>query len=176
MKRIISLFIALSVTVAAFAQDNLLRQRMELASIEVNDGEVELQVFQMEDNGRYYLSVGHLGIGDDIFQINFDPLFELFIPLGETLSEAIETLDMLKDFYDESSGTTMEMNGCLCLAFPDDKWETVKVTTRRFLFSKLLEFSLERDGYIRATHIGKSDFKGLVSSTKLYRKIHPNEP
>lgn len=31
---------------------------------------------------HYYLSVGHLGIGGDILQINFDRIFELFLPLG----------------------------------------------------------------------------------------------
>lgn len=176
MKRFISILVVLCVTVTAFAQDNVLRQRLELAEVEINDGELELEVFQMEDNGHYYLSVGHLGIGDDIIQLNFDPVFELFIPLGETLAEAVGKMDQLKEFYGESSGTSMEVDGCLSAAYPNDKWEPVKVTSRRFLFSKMLEFSVERDGFIRATHIDRSDFKALVTSLKLYRKIHPNEP
>jgi hypothetical protein len=40
----------------------------------------------------------------------------------------------------------------------------------------MLEFSLERDGYIRATTVSKSDLSALVSGAKFYRKIHPKEP
>lgn len=175
MKRIICLFIVLCVTVAAFGQNKVLRQRMEISQIEINDGQLTLEVFQMEDNGQYYLSVGHLGIGDDIIQINFDPIFELFIPLGGTLAEAVETLEQLKEFYKESPGTSMEMKGCLCAAYPNDEWETVTVTSRKFILTKLLEYSVKRDDLIRATHIPRSDFASLVGGVKLYQKIHPNE-
>lgn len=175
MKKVFSIIIALFVTVAAYGQSNLLRQRMEIAEIDVNDGEVTLEVFQMADNGQYYLSVGNLGVGDDIIQIQIDPIFELFIPLGGTLAEAIQVLEGLKDFYKESPGTAMEIDGCLSLANPSESMEPVTVTSRRFIISRLLEFSVKRDEFIRATHIPRSDFNSLVTTVKLYQKIHPNE-
>ena len=53
--------------------------------------------------------------------------------------------------------------------------ETVKISFRRPLLSKLLEFSLEREGYIRSAHIGKSDFGSLVRGVKFYHKLHPKK-
>ena len=175
MKRIISLLLTLAVTVTSFGQDKMLRQRLEISQIEINDGQLNLEVFQMQDNGHYYLSVGHLGIGDNVVQINIDPIFELFIPLGETLTDAIDALEQLKEFYKETPGTSMEVNGCLCAAYPNDEWEPVTVTSRKFVLTKLLEFSVKRDDFVRATHIPKSDFNSLVGGVKLYKKIHPNE-
>lgn len=99
-----------------------------------------LEVFRMEDNGTYYLSLGHLGIGNDIIQVQVDPLSELFIPLGGTLAEASETLNQMKDLYKREPGETIEMQG-----------------------------------YINATHIGKSDFNSLVTTFNLYRKVHPKQ-
>ncbi|MBP5334923.1 MAG: hypothetical protein J6Y61_03935 [Bacteroidales bacterium] len=173
-KYFISLCLA-CVTLFSFAQNSALRQRLEIVELEINDGETQLEVLQMEDNGRYYLSVGHLGIGDDIIQFQVDPVFELFIPLGETLAESMVTLNQLKEHLKQPAGQTIEVQGCLSLAYPNDQWETVKVTTRQFLFTKMLEFSLERDGYIRAVHIRRSDFNGLVNSAGFYQKLHPNE-
>ncbi len=109
------------------------------------------------------------------FQFQVDPVFELFIPLGETLEESMGTLRQLQEHLKQPVGQTIEIQGCLSLAYPNDEWETVKVTTRQFLFSKLLEFSLERDGYIRATHIARSEFNSLVTSAGFYQKLHPNE-
>lgn len=175
MKKLFSILAALLITVTAFGQNGPFRQRLELAEVEINDGEVELEVFKMEDNGQYYLSVGHLGIGDDIIQFQIDPLYELFIPLGDNLTQAIQKLDQIKDAYNMGTGSSMEVEGCLNLAYPNDQFEPVTLTARRLLFSRLLEFSVKRDGYVRATHISRSDFNALVSSAKFYQKIHPNE-
>ena len=175
MKKFFSIVAALFVTVTAFGQSNILRQRLEVAEVEVNDGEVNLEVFQMQDNGQYYLSVGTMGIGDDIIQIHFDPLTELFIPLGGTLEEAINKLDQIRDYYKQGAGKSWEVEGCLSIGNPTDNLETIKITGRQLLFSKLLEFSVQRDDLIRATHIARSDFNSLVSSVKFYQKLHPNE-
>ena len=175
MKKIISIIAALFVTVSAFGQSNILRQRLEVAEVEVNDGEVELEVFRMQDNGQYYLSVGTMGIGNDIIQIQFDPLTTLFIPLGETLEDAINKLDQIRDYYKQGAGKTWDVEGCLSIGNPTDNLETIKITGRQLLFSKLLEFSVQRDDLIRATHIARSDFNSLVSTVKLYQKIHSNE-
>ncbi|MBP5218222.1 MAG: hypothetical protein J6Z47_04665 [Bacteroidales bacterium] len=177
MKKLLFLIPLLVWSVAATAQEKKIPQRLQLAEVEINDGAVSLEVFNMPKDSvnNYYLSVGTLGIGDDVIQINFDPLFELFIPLGETLTDAMIALQQMQGLYKTSPGTFMEVQGCLAPAFPNDKLEPVKVTYRRFLVSKLLEFSVQREGYIRATHIPKTDFGALVTSMKLYRKIHPNE-
>ena len=175
MKKLFITLCLACVALFSFAQNTALRQRLEIVEVEINDGETMLEVFQMADNGRYYLSVGHLGIGDDIIQFQVDPVFELFIPLGETLEESMGTLRQLQEHLKQPVGQTIEIQGCLSMAYPNDQWETVKVTTRQFLFSKLLEFSLERDGYIRATHIARSEFNSLVTSANFYQKLHPNE-
>lgn len=174
MKRFVSTILILACTIAAFAQNPVLRQRLEIAEIEINDGERSLEVFRMEDNGQYYLSVGNLGIGTDLFQIQFDPLFELFIPLGGTLDESMEKLQDLKAFYKQARKTSTEVQGCLSAAYPNDKLEPITVTSRQFL-GRILEFSVERDGLVRATYVPRADFNSLVTSVKLYRKIHPKE-
>ena len=56
-----------------------------------------------------------------------------------------------------------------------DELVTVTVTSRRFLFSKVLEFSLPvqgSDALVRATHIYRSDFSSLLTTLKIYRKLH----
>lgn len=177
MKRFLSIFIVLVWAAAAFAQEPRIPQRLELVELEVNEGEVTLEVFNMPENdlNQYFLTVGHLGIGDDIIQFQFDPIFELFLPLGDNLDDAQAALGQLQDLFKQTPGTSLEVSGCLAAAFPNDKREPVKVTYRKVLLSRMLEFSVERDGYIRATHISRSDFNSIVNSLKLYRRIHPGE-
>ena len=165
--------------VLASAQISKIPQRLELTTLETEiNGLVEVQeVFNMPQDGQnhYYLSVGHLGIGDDVVQILFDPVFELFIPLGDTLDEAIEALKQLQDVYKTPSGTSIQVQGVLSAGWPAGDLETVKVTYKKVLLSNMLEFSLERQGYIRATYIKKMDFNSLVNGVKFYKKIHPKE-
>ena len=177
MKKIFALFILLACSFAAFAQESKIPQRLELAQIEDGDGNTTCAVFNMPNDGQnhYWLDVGKLGHGDEVIQVVIDPLFNLYIPLGDTLDEAIETLTKLRDYCKETPGTAMEMKGCLRPIFPDsDKLETVTVTARKAL-SRKLEFSLQREGYIRATYVLKSDLGSLLSNVKFYRKLHPKE-
>ena len=166
-------------SVAAFAQESVrVPQRMELAAVDVNDGESMLQVFSLmkeEGENGYYLSVGHLGVGDEVIQIQFDPLFELFIPLGGTLAEAMDTLARMQALFKSGAGSFIELQGCLALALPTDEYETVKITYRRPLLTRMLVFGVERDGLLRATHVTKSDFGSLMSALKFYRMVHPTE-
>ena len=46
---------------------------------------------------------------------------------------------------------------------------------RRSLLSRLLEFSVEREGYIRSTHIQRSDFKAILRGVKFHKKLYPND-
>ena len=178
MKRLVTTLFALVWAVVAFAQGSVLKQTLEIAEVEINDGEVSLSVFDMPESEKhqYFLCVGTLGIGDDFIQLQVDPVFQLFLPLGNTLEEAQAKLEAFRDVAKASSGTEMETVGTLALANPSTgDPEPVYVTSRRFLFQRIIEFSVRRNGYVRATHIGKNDLGSLITSVKLYRKIHPNE-
>lgn len=153
-------------------------QRLELAKVETENGSfatTEIEVFKMNDDGSYWLSVGGLGVGTDIIQLKFDPVYELFIPLGNTLDEALNTMKELQTYYKNPRRSAMEIQGCLAALYPNDQMETVTVTTRKFLTTKLLSFSVNRDELVRATYISKADFGALVLSLKMYKKIHPKE-
>ena len=177
MKKIICIAALLLGSLAAFAQANKIPQRLELVQIEINDGQINLEVFNMPKDGEnnYFLALGRLGIGDEFVQLQIDPLSELFIPLGETLEETVETLQFVQQLFKAEPGTAIEMDGCIGLAFPNDNLETVRVAHRQLVLSHMLEFSITRNGYVRATHIPRSDFNSLVSSLNVYRKLHPEE-
>ena len=178
MKRIVSTLFVLAWTVVAFAQGSLLKQTLEIAEVEINDGDVSLSVFDMPEDGlhQYFLCVGTLGIGDDFVQLQIDPVFQLFIPLGDTLEEAQARLEEFRDIANEPAGKETEIIGTLALSNPSTgETEPVYLTSRRFLFQRLVEFSVKRNGYVRATHIGRSDLGTLITSVKLYRRIHPDE-
>lgn len=177
MKKILLIIPLIIWSATSVAQVSRFPQRLELTQIEINDGELTLEVFNMPSEGQahYYLSVGRLGLGDEVIQVNIDPVSELFIPLGDTLSDAMDKLKELQAMYKTSPGTSTEVTGCVAVGFPNDKLEPVKVTYRKVLLSNMLEFSVERQGYIRSAHVSKSDFGSLVTSMKMYRKIHPKE-
>ena len=166
--------------VLGMAQSTKIPVMKELIEIGKGDDDTSevLSVFDMpKDDGthRYYLCAGHLGIGDEVIQINLDPVFQLFIPLGTTLDETMESLQSMQSLLKEKPGTNMEVSGCLAFGFPSDELETVTLTCRKVLLGRNLEFSVERDGYIRANYIQRSDLNSLVSGVKFYRKIHPKE-
>ena len=179
MKRILTVLVLAAVCTAASAQIlQKASQRIELAAVETEIGgheTAQLEVFKMKDAGTYWLSVGHLGIGSDLIQLEFDPVFELFIPLGTSLEEALAKMKELQAFYKQSRLSTMEVQGCLSALYPGEELETVTITSRRLLTSKILSFSLQRDDFVRATYINKADFGSLVFSLKAYKTLHPKE-
>ena len=168
--------------IISYAQDtnSILRPRMEIVQIDESEGNIictELEVFYMADESprTYYLSAGHLGIGNDIIQLTFDPVFELFIPLGNNLDEAVAKLQEIKDFYNEPRLAKMELEGCLAPLYPNDNLEPVTLTRRNLVLTKLAEFSVPRDGLVRATYLSKANIGTLLSGVKFYRTLHPNE-
>ena len=177
IKMAFSMLLIMAFPIISFAQDHKLPNRLEIAEVGVDEGDVQIEIFALLRDGQksYYLSVGDLGVGNNVVQLHVDPLFELFIPLGNTLAEAQENLEMMKAMFKQSKGDTMQATGCLDLAFPGENLETVTITYTRFMLTHLLEFSVQREGYLRATHITRSQFKSLVNSLKLYRKLHPKE-
>ena len=67
------------------------------------------------------------------------------------------------------------MDGCLGLSYPGEELEPITLTARKLALSRLVEFSVVRGNWIRATHVSKSDFNSLVGSFKIYCKLHPKE-
>ena len=180
MKRfLIALLLAVTPVVASAQVLEKAAKRMELVSVESEIGEAfttELSVFQMDDDHSYWLSVGHPGIGRELVQLKFDPVYEMFIPLGDTLDDAIGTMKDLLDIYNKPRLYSTEVQGCLAAMYPDsEKLEPVSITSRRVLLTKILSFSVQRDDLVRSTFIDRADFSSLVTSLTLYRKIHPKE-
>ena len=179
-KSLLTLLVAV-IPVLASGQEkkgSLLKQTLEIAEVEINDGQEYLCVFDMPDGDQhnYYLSVGTLGIGSDIIQFQVDPAFQLFIPLGSTLEAAQAKLEEFRDLAKEPAKTQIETVGTLALGNPSTgTLEPVYVTSHRFLTQKIAEFSVKRNGSVRATHIARSNLSSLVGSVKIYRKIHPKE-
>ncbi len=176
MKKFITLLVLITMSAAVFAQSAQLADFSEIAQVQ-SSGDVVLDAFSVPINGQntYFLCVGTLGIGDDVVQVMFDPVYKLFIPLGTTLAEAMDTLEQMKDMYQEPEGTRFEMTGCFAPIIPDDTRETVTITKRKNLLTNILEFALEREGYTRATYVYRSHFASIVSSVKFYKKLHPGE-
>ena len=179
MKKILAILAFAVVCTAASAQVlQKASQRLELATLETELGGYEtasLEVFKMNDTGTYWLSVGHLGIGSDLVQLQFDPVFELFIPLGDTLEDALTKMKELQAFYKKPRLSTMEVQGCLAALYPGEDFETVTVTSRKLLTTSILSFSVTREDFVRSTYISKSDFGSLVFSLKAYKALHPKE-
>ena len=123
MKKIILTIALVCLAVLSFGQNKVLRPRIEIVEVETEIDEAfttELEVFYMNDENprMYYLSLGHLGIGTDIIQLQFDPVYELFIPLGGTLEEAIAKMQEIKNFYKAPRKSTMELEGSFAVAYP----------------------------------------------------------
>ena len=178
MKRILSCALAALLAVSAFSQTSRIPQRLELAEVEINDGDVELEVFMMPvgEEKHYYLSVGHVGIGDDLFQLNIDPVSELFVYLGSSLAETMESFEQMKALYSTEIGTSIQMQGSLAVGWPrEEKFEPVTITFRKPLITKMLEFSVDRGRYLSATFVSKADLGSLIGGVKFYKKIHPKE-
>lgn len=176
MKRLATIATLLVLTVSAFAQGSKLPVTLDIAEAETNG--VRIEVFNMPSDGvnNYFLNVGTLGIGDDFVQINIDPVSKLYILLGNNLDDALAVLNEIKGLFDCEPDTSIELTGSLSITFPkDDNIEPVRVTYRKLLLSKMIEFSLNRESLIRATHIPKSDFNSIVTGVKFYRKLHPRE-
>ena len=175
MKRIALFFLALTLAVTASAQKYDITKLVDIAEVESGDQSI-LSVFSIPDETGQpvcFLCVGSMGLGDEIIQIDVDPINKLFIPLGLNRTEVMETLDRIKLHFDEPAGTSVEVTGCFAPAIPNENRETVTVTTRKVLFGKKLEFKLERDGVIRATYVSRSDFKTLMVNVKLNKRWLP---
>lgn len=180
MKKVITTLVATLICVIAFAQNSsLLRPRMEIAQVESEDHDTMMEVFYMNDESprTYYLSLGHLGVGTDLLQVNIDPVYEAFIPLGANIEQTIAKLQEIKEMYKLPRLDSTEITGYFSALYPGGEPMVFTVTSRRFIFSRFLEFSIpvENEDLVRATNIYRSDFNSLLTSVKIYKAIHPDE-
>lgn len=176
--RTLAVLLLLIIPVIASAQDNkFLRPSKVITEIQNNEGESGIAVLSLPENDQehYYLSVGRLGHGDEVIQVHIDPVSVLYIKLGDTLEEAQAKLEEIQAVGKKPVNTSAEVLGILAVGFPTEEAETVTVTHRRPILEHVLEFSVSRDGYIRATYIPRSNLGSVVSGVKFYRKIHPEE-
>ena len=172
------LLLALMPVLAAAQDGKLFRDIRVVTEFEINDGAARYSVFNMPTEGQnhYYLTAGKMGLGNEVVQVQVDPLSELYIPLGGTLNEAMAVLEEMKGLLKKDVGASMVTEGCLTPVYPsEDNIETVTVTHARPILAHQLEFKIDRERYLLITYINKSDFNSIVSGVKFYRKLHPKE-
>ena len=175
MKKLLLGLIALTVLPATLLGQNMSNLHMEEIA-EVDNGESTLYVIFKPTDGQncYYLNLGALGSGDKVIQMVLNPVYQLFIPLGATLDETIDTLEDLKEFYQEEVGTSKEMDAYYGL-IPDNSRQEVTVSVYKSFLCRKLMFALQRDGYIDATYLSKSDLSSLLRGVKWHKKLYPNK-
>lgn len=177
MKKVAILIAALLCTAGLFAQNGKLPIVKEIVSLEnENTGQtVDVVNIPVDGQNRYYLHVGNMGIGDKIVQVELDPVYRLYIPLGNNITDAVATMEDLKTLYNEPKGTMREIQGSFKPFFPTVETETVQVYKFKLLFENKLQFVIERDGFSRVAYLTKSDFNSLLSGLKFHGKLYPSE-
>lgn len=177
MKRIATLFAALLCTAGLFAQTSKLPNVKEIVSVEdENSGEtVEVVNIPIDGVNRYWLHVGNMGIGNKTVQVELDPVYRLYIPLGNNITDAVAAMEAIKTLYKEPKGTMREVQGSFKPFFPTEETEAVQVYRHQPFLTNQLQFVIERDGYERVAYLSKSDFGTLLRGLKLYGKLHPSE-
>lgn len=177
MKRIVTLIVALICTTGLFAQTGKLPLVYDIVSIEdENTGQtVEVVNIPVDGVNRYFLHVGSMGIGGRVVQIDLDPVYRLYIPLGNNITEAVAAMEELKTLYKKPKGTMREIQGSFKPFFPSEELETVQVYRYQPLMTNMLQFVIERDGYERVAYLSKFEFSSLLRNLKIYGKLHPSE-
>ncbi|MBR0310589.1 MAG: hypothetical protein IJQ97_06865 [Paludibacteraceae bacterium] len=177
MKRLLPVLAMIMWIQAAFAEGSLSRPFVTIAEITNENDQSQVSVCDMpeDDAHTYYLCVGSMAFGDEIIQVHIDPVTQLFLPLGSTLQEALSTMESFADLANDKPGTTRETIGVLAVGNPTmGEPETVYLTAKQPFISKILECSVQREGYIRAVYVQRSDLKSLIFNIKVYQKMNPN--
>lgn len=174
MKKIFVVLFSLVFAATAFAQKYAMTDYVPIAQME-NNG-VQIEVFAMNNQGvnDYFLCVGSLGIGDDVVQLNIDPVSKLFIPLGNTIDGAIEKMADLQGLFKEQEGFSTTVDGILAPIMPNGEVEPVTVIYKKVILTRNLEFVVTRNGYVRSTYIPRSSINSIASSLKFHKKLHPS--
>lgn len=175
MKRCILLLIGLVTALGLSAQNPSIPMVLDIASVDTDGKETEVVNIPRDGVNHYYLHVGSMGIGNSIISVDFDPVDRLFVPLGNTLSEAILKMEELKALLKEPKGTSIEIQASFGPLFPSDFLQAVQVSRFQPLLTNYLEFTINQGEYDRIAHISRADFNALLSAVKFYGKIHPKE-
>lgn len=177
MKRIATLILALICATGLFAQTSKLPTIKEIISVENENTSETVQIVNIPVDGtnHYWLHVGNMGIGNKTVQIDLDPVYQLYIPLGDNITDAVAYMEELKTLFKEPKGTMREIQGSFKPFFPGEELETIRVYRHQPLLTNQLQFVIERDGYERVAYLSKSDFGTLLRGLKFYGKLHPSE-
>lgn len=175
MKRFIFLLIGMVTATGLFAQNSSIPMVLDIASVDTDGKETEVVNIPRDGVNCYYLHVGSMGIGNSIISVDVDPIDRLFVPLGNTLSEAILKMEELKALLKEPKGTSIEIQASFGPLFPSDSLQAVKVSRFQPLITNYLEFTINQGEFDRIAHISRADFNALLSGVKFYGKIHPDE-
>lgn len=176
MKKLTFILSSLLLCATLSAQSSKIPVILDIASVEEND-EVTAQVVNIPSEGQnhYFLNLGNMGFGDSIIQIDLDPVYFLYIPLGDNLTDAIAKLEQIRTLCSMKKGESTEIEGTFSPLFPDENIQPITVTRYKPTLGKKLQFSIQKDGYIRATYLSKMDLSSLISTVKLYKKMHKKE-
>ena len=177
MKRIASLIVAVICTTGLFAQTNKIPTIKEIVSIENENTTQAVQIVNIPVDGinHYWLHVGSMGIGNKVIQVELDPFDQLFIPLGDNITDAVAFMEDLKTLFKEPKGTMRVIQGSFKPFFPGENLETIQVYKHKPLLTNQLQFVIERDGYERVAYLSKSDFNALLKGLKFHGKLNPSE-
>lgn len=180
MKRFITLLAAMPLLFAACnlsAQSTIGPLAVRASIVEIDNNGLYCDVFSIVLDGQkqYYMSAGHVYMGDEVVKVQIEPMTEMFVFLGDTMDEAIEAMQNMKLWFNLPSGTINEVDGSFSIAQPKLEKETIRVTSMRPLLTRQLEFAVMRGDAVVAAHVIKSDFNSLLSGLKTYRKLHPKE-
>ena len=177
MKKFVTIILALACSAGLFAQTGKFPVVKEIVTVEnENTGEsVEIDNIPVDGVNHYWLNVGNMGIGDKIVQIDLDPVYRLYIPLGDNITDAVAYMNGLQTLFKEPKGTMREIQGSFKPFFPGENLETIQVYRHQPLLSNSLQFVIERDGYSRVAYLSKSDFGTLLRGLKFHGKLHPSE-
>lgn len=175
MKRCVFLLIGMVSALGLLAQNASLPMILDIASVENDGREIEVVNIPQDDVNHYYLHVGTMGIGNSIISVDIDPVDRLYVPLGENLTDAISKMEELQALYKQPKGTSMLVQASFGPLFPSETLQTVKVTRFQPLLTNYLEFMISQEDYDRVTHVSRANFNSLLTSVKIYGKIHPKE-
>ena len=170
MKRIIICLAMVLCSVVSMAQ----AWRLECAEVERDDRHYEVFLYRVGDSLQgYYLG---LDTPDRIpgSLITFDLFTEVCVYLGETLDEAQAVLEEMKAMADEEVGTIKVFPARMALGNDlKDMTSTTCTVQKRLLGGHRLCFSFEHSGYTTENFLRKGDLRSLLTSLKIYRKLHP---
>ena len=178
MKRLITAIAAaalLLTSIPASAQLDKLAARESVIELETESNIFEIFTMEIEGQNHYYLSLGKTGLGNHFIQVNIDPVSEMFVLLGDTIDEAIETMSTFKAWFKEPLGKVGQVQGCISMFMPEKDTEPLDVITGKFLLTRYMEFSVEREGVVVASNIHKDEIGSLLTSLKIERKLRPNK-